>query len=104
MFVQESEAGQRLVDWIYQNGGIVQPRLAVVENAPSGSRGVVCLEDMDEEYLQASPMILVPEAIYLTSQVARVGFEYYEQQGAPTIQDLDKATQLAILVAHEKVR
>jgi hypothetical protein len=35
-------------------------------------------------------------------QVARVGFEYYEKQGAPKLELLDKPSQLALLLAHEK--
>ena len=31
-----------------------------------------------------------------------MGFEYYEQQGAPKLDLLDKPSQLALLLAHEK--
>jgi hypothetical protein len=34
--------------------------------------------------------------------VARVGFEHYEQQGAPPLEQLDRPSQLAMLLAHER--
>ena len=34
--------------------------------------------------------------------MARYGFQHYEDQGAPPVAELDKTTQLAVLLAHEK--
>mmetsp|Transcript_12367 Transcript_12367/g.25987 ORF Transcript_12367/g.25987 Transcript_12367/m.25987 type:complete len:337 (-) Transcript_12367:219-1229(-) len=98
------EAGERLKLWIIENGGVVHPGLAVVENAPSGSRGVICTESLDVDEIDNNPLLLVPEFLYMTSQVARVGFEYYEEQGAPPLGELDQATQLATLLAHERAQ
>lgn len=35
-------------------------------------------------------------------KVARVGFQHYERQGAPPLEELDITTQLAVLLAHER--
>mmetsp|Transcript_37754 Transcript_37754/g.52427 ORF Transcript_37754/g.52427 Transcript_37754/m.52427 type:complete len:347 (-) Transcript_37754:140-1180(-) len=98
----ESEKGENLKYWVIGNGGVIHEGLKVVENAPCGERGVVCTETMTSADVEASPLVLVPESLYLTSQVARVGFEYYEELGAPSLAELDMPTQLAILLAHEK--
>jgi len=99
-----SEAGERLKLWIIENGGIVHPSLAVVENAPTGSRGVICTEALDVDEISKNPLLLVPEYLYMTSQVARMGFEFYEEQGAPPLGELDQATQLVVLLAHERAQ
>eukprot|EP00959_Pyramimonas_sp_CCMP1952_P238858 4991577-Pyramimonas_sp.AAC.1 len=98
------EAGERLKFWILENGGVVHPSLVVVNNAPSGSRGVICTEAVGVDEIDRSPLLLVPEFLYMTSQVARVGFEYYEGQGASPLGELDLATQLATLLAHERAQ
>jgi hypothetical protein len=70
----------------------------------SGSRGVICTEALDVDEISKNPLLLVPEYLYMTSQVARMGFEFYEEQGAPPLGELDQATQLAVLLAHERAQ
>lgn len=63
-------AGERLRDWIVENGGVVHPSLAVVTaTRNTGSRGVVALEHIPVEVTSSEPLVLVPESLYLTSQV-----------------------------------
>jgi len=100
---QSSSAGAALVDWVLENGGHIHQRLEVVENAPcGGGRGIVSTMDISAEDAGSMPLILVPDALYLTSQVARFGFQHYVEQGAPAVDELDQTTQLAVLLAHEK--
>ena len=65
---------------------------------------MICTEAVGVDEIDRSPLLLVPEFLYMTSQVARVGFEYYEGQGASPLGELDLATQLATLLAHERAQ
>lgn len=99
---KRSQAGEALREWVLENEGHIHPGLAVVENAPCcGGRGLVATEAISAEDTANTPLVLVPDALYLTSQVARVGFQHYENMGAPSLAELDTATQLAVLLAHE---
>mmetsp|Transcript_4287 Transcript_4287/g.9311 ORF Transcript_4287/g.9311 Transcript_4287/m.9311 type:complete len:378 (+) Transcript_4287:138-1271(+) len=100
-----SAAVTELSDWLNESGGFVHPALAVVEQAPcGGGRGVICTVDQSEEDVAGMPLVLVPEELLLTSEVARYGFgAHYEPKGAPPLAELDQATQLAIMLAHERV-
>ena len=62
--------GEALQDWILENDGHIHPALHVVQNAPcGGGRGVITTEDISAEDAANMPLILVPDALYLTSQV-----------------------------------
>mmetsp|Transcript_1208 Transcript_1208/g.2885 ORF Transcript_1208/g.2885 Transcript_1208/m.2885 type:complete len:353 (-) Transcript_1208:17-1075(-) len=98
----DSAVGAALLDWVLDNEGHVHPGLRVVEDAPcGGGRGVIATEAISAEDSANVPLLLVPDALYMTSQVARVGMGYYEERGAPPLGELDNATQLATLLAHE---
>jgi hypothetical protein len=63
--------GERLREWVLENGGVVHPSLAVVEaTRKTGSRGVVALQPISVETSASEPLVLVPESLYLTSQVS----------------------------------
>ena len=66
-----STAIAALIDWVEESGGLLHPSLQVVDHAPCGSRGIVCLRDQSEEEVSGAPMLLVPEDLLLTSEVAR---------------------------------
>ncbi|KAG1677337.1 hypothetical protein FOA52_010716 [Chlamydomonas sp. UWO 241] len=94
-----------LVDWVLAASGYMHPSMRVVEEAPcGGGRGLIMTEDLDLEAVTGMPMLLVPEDLLLTSEVARHGFaSHYEPQGAPPLGELDEVTQLAVMLAHERL-
>jgi hypothetical protein len=62
--------GARLRDWLLEAGGYVHESLLVVEDAPcGGGRGVVAAQALSVE--GGAPLILLPEDLCLTSEVAR---------------------------------
>ena len=69
----KTRAVDRLVEWVQGSGGYLHPSLGVVEEAPcGGGRGVVCLgPPLAIDEVQGMPMILLPEDLLLTAQVAR---------------------------------
>ena len=69
--------GDALQDWILKNDGHIHPALQVVQNAPcGGGRGVVTTEDISAEDAANMPLILVPDALYLTSQVQFISLSH----------------------------
>lgn len=53
-------------------GGFMHPDLVVVEQAPcGGGRGIICTRDVSAEDITGMPMLLVPEDLLLTAEVAR---------------------------------
>eukprot|EP00955_Chlamydomonas_euryale_P037201 350688-Chlamydomonas_euryale.AAC.2 len=61
-----------LVDWVLEASGYMHPALRVVDAAPcGGGRGLVTAEALDEEAVTGMPMLLVPEDLVLSSEVAR---------------------------------
>lgn len=77
--VRVLEVDGPLRDWIHKEGGRVDPRIALVERAPCGARGIVALEDIPAsefpstlteetaDQLVSSALILVPEFMYMSS-------------------------------------
>ncbi|GAX75519.1 hypothetical protein CEUSTIGMA_g2962.t1 [Chlamydomonas eustigma] len=100
-----SQSLQLLCDWVLESGGYMHPSLAVTESAPcGGGRGLLCKHDVKGDDIVGMPMLLVPEDIILTSEVARHGFAtHYEAKGAQSLSEVDEATQLAIMLAHERI-
>ena len=50
----------------------MHPDLVVVEQAPcGGGRGIICTRDVSAEDITGMPMLLVPEDLLLTAEVAR---------------------------------
>lgn len=65
----DSAVGAALLDWVLDNEGHVHPGLRVVEDAPcGGGRGVIATEAISAEDSANVPLLLVPDALYMTSQ------------------------------------
>ena len=83
---------------------MVHPGLTLSNNAPSSNaRGLVISQELTLDEITGVPLILLPEELIISSAVARVGFSHYEEQGAPSVNDLDDVTCLSLLLAHEQV-
>eukprot|EP00798_Chlamydomonas_sp_ICE-L_P031187 gene31187-6332_t len=97
--------GTKLQDWVLDSGGYVHEALELTETSPcGGGRGMVAVKELDLESATGAPLILVPDELTMSTAVARYGFQHYESQGAPPMAELDLATQLAMLLAHERVQ
>ena len=70
---QACPQGARLRDWLLEAGGYVHESLLVVQQAPcGGGRGVVAARELGAEAVEGgAPLVLLPEDLVLTSEVAR---------------------------------
>lgn len=60
-----------LRSWVEAHGGFVHPALRLVDSAPCGVRGVVTTTPLTQAEAEEGPLIVVPERLYLTSELAR---------------------------------
>jgi hypothetical protein len=60
-----------LRSWIERHGGFLHPALRLVDPAPCGARGVVIEQALSADEAEESPLIVVPERLYMTSTAAR---------------------------------
>lgn len=68
-----NKALERLIEWVQESGGYLHSSLSIVEDAPcGGGRGIVCTgAPLDMEQVQGTPMLLLPEDLVLSTEVAR---------------------------------
>ncbi|PNH11431.1 hypothetical protein TSOC_001791, partial [Tetrabaena socialis] len=94
-----------LRDWIQANGGSILPCLSIVEDAPCGCRGVISTEPLPLELLESTPLIVVPERLYMSSDAARAllsGLSAKRFALSLFERELPSPTQLALLLAAER--
>jgi hypothetical protein len=101
------EVDVSLRSWIHSHGGAVWSSLRVTDNAPCGCRGVITTAALTVEHARTSPLILVPEKLYMTTDDARellqkldlkrTGLSFWRHE-------LPGAVQLAVLLALERQR
>lgn len=83
---------------------MVHPAIELSEKSPSShARGLVITLDQSLDEITGVPLILLPEDLVLSSDVAREGFLHYESREALPAADLDDATCLSLLLSHEQV-
>ena len=80
---------------------MVHPSIELVDVAGCGARGLVINQSLDLDSITGVPLILLPEDLVISSDVARAGFISYEKKGAAPMADLDDASALALLISHE---
>lgn len=95
----------RLRSWVEAHGGHISSALRLVEDAPCGCRGIVAVQDISAEEQRELPPVIVPEALYLSSEAARsVLGAHVRQAGLPAIDALPGLHQTALLLAAERVK
>lgn len=91
--------GERLREWVIQEGGFVHPSLVVVDHAPCGCRGVVAGEAIED----VDALIAVPGNLNMTAQAACTQLQpMLAAGGAKSIERLGGILQLSVLLAHER--
>ncbi|GIL45864.1 hypothetical protein Vafri_3000 [Volvox africanus] len=96
-----------LRSWIQIHGGAVGKTLRLVDNAPCGCRGIITTASLPSELVQAVPLILVPESLYMTTDNARKLLQPLESKRFGLSfwhKELPGAVQLAVLLAMERRR
>lgn len=68
--LRTSEIWKRLSDWVEADGGYVSSKLALVDESPCKSRGLVATSRISAKELDECPLIAVPERLYMTSDDA----------------------------------
>lgn len=110
-----TECSRALIRWINRNGGFIHPTLALVDDAPCGARGVVATTAISEDDC-SSPIVVVPENLYLASDAAQSmlrGLPGHQARGwgawfnsalrqGHQLDKLSPALQLALMLAHER--
>ena len=122
---------QDICSWVTDHGGYVHPALTLVDNAECGSRGVIATAPgISMQELTKAPLVAVPEKLYMTSDAALQLLQsqpharttpapHATQQlfggawkwpgitSASSTDECDSltpATQLALLLAHERAK
>lgn len=97
------EQGERLANWVRDNGGYVHEALALTEDTECGSRGI-CSREAIEGHDATLPLVVVPELLYLTGRSAdRLLSPALESLHKPPLREsLSPGMQLAALLAHHR--
>eukprot|EP00884_Botryococcus_braunii_P009986 jgi/Botrbrau1/1898/Bobra.0005s0014.1 len=98
--------GESLRQWVEGQGGWLHPKLGIIQSKEFKCRGVGVIAEEDLVAEADKPLLIVPEALFMTSDDAREALPPLlgGKAAREVFQNQTASAQLALLVAYERTR